>query len=338
MSFTLWRRTTVSFTLLASHFFLQTFRTAEEGVELANNTRYGLSAGVWTENMSLALETAMSVKAGVVWINSHNQFDAAAGFGGYKESGFGREGGKEGLFMYTKPAWQASSSSSSSSSSKKRGANHTDHQWDLFSGGAGAWGKPDASLALPPAPAEDGTVTSLSPSSSSSSSLPSIDRTPKMYIGGSQKRPDGNYTSPVYGASRGNGGNGGNGGNAPVALGLVGDGNRKDIRDAVEAAHKAAPGWGKRAAHDRAQIMFYIAENLSARRGEFGDRISSMSGEGGEAGLKEVDASISRLFTYAAWADKYVGCCVCVCVCVCVCCGGGCASSEHVSVHGSVSV
>ena len=67
-----------------------TFRTPEEAVQLANHTRYGLAATVWSENLNLALDTAARVKAGVVWVNSTNLFDAAAGFGGYKESGFGR--------------------------------------------------------------------------------------------------------------------------------------------------------------------------------------------------------------------------------------------------------
>src|SRR5208337_639229 len=69
-----------------------TFRTPDEAVALANNTRYGLAASVWSENISRALEVAARIKAGVVWINSTNMFDAAAGFGGYRESGFGREG------------------------------------------------------------------------------------------------------------------------------------------------------------------------------------------------------------------------------------------------------
>ena len=74
-----------------------TFRTPEEAVELANNTRYGLAATVWTENVNLALDIAPKLVAGVVWVNATNLFDAAAGFGGVRESGFGREGGWEGL-------------------------------------------------------------------------------------------------------------------------------------------------------------------------------------------------------------------------------------------------
>ena len=74
-----------------------TFRTPEEAVALANNTPYGLAASIWSENINLALDVAPKVKAGVVWINCTNLFDAAAGFGGYRESGYGREGGREGM-------------------------------------------------------------------------------------------------------------------------------------------------------------------------------------------------------------------------------------------------
>jgi aldehyde dehydrogenase (NAD+) len=84
----------------------QAFRTAKEAVALANNTVFGLGASVWTENMAMALEVALMIKAGTVWVNAHNLFDAAAGFGGFRESGFGRDGGKEGLLEYLKPRWQ----------------------------------------------------------------------------------------------------------------------------------------------------------------------------------------------------------------------------------------
>jgi aldehyde dehydrogenase (NAD+) len=85
---------------------LMTFRTHAEAIELANNTRYGLAASVWTENINLALDVAPKLKAGTVWINSTNVFDAASGFGGYRESGFGREGGREGLWEYVRPSWE----------------------------------------------------------------------------------------------------------------------------------------------------------------------------------------------------------------------------------------
>jgi aldehyde dehydrogenase (NAD+) len=79
---------------------IMTFRTPEEAVEKANNTPYGLSAGVWTDKGSLILKMSSELKAGVVWANTYNKFDPASPFGGYKESGFGREGGKQGLLEY----------------------------------------------------------------------------------------------------------------------------------------------------------------------------------------------------------------------------------------------
>jgi aldehyde dehydrogenase (NAD+) len=77
-----------------------TFRTPEEAMEKANNTPYGLSAGVWTDKGSRILKMSTELKAGVVWANTYNKFDPASPFGGYKESGFGREGGKQGLLDY----------------------------------------------------------------------------------------------------------------------------------------------------------------------------------------------------------------------------------------------
>ncbi len=82
-----------------------TFRTPAEAVELANNTIYGLAASVWSENINVALDVASQIKAGVVWVNSTNLFDAACGFGGYRESGYGREGGREGMYEYLEPMW-----------------------------------------------------------------------------------------------------------------------------------------------------------------------------------------------------------------------------------------
>jgi aldehyde dehydrogenase (NAD+) len=90
------------------------------------------------------------------------------------------------------------------------------------------------------------------------------------------------------------------------ALGEVGEGNRKDIRNAVEAAH-AARGWSRSSGHLRGQILYYIGENLAARREEFAARISAMTGASKKDASREVDASVRRLFTYAAWADKYDG-------------------------------
>ena len=250
----------------------QTFRAPAEAIALANNTCFGLAGSVHTETIGLALETAISMKAGVIWVNSHNSFDAAAGFGGYKESGFGREGGKEGLFMYVRPKWQPRPRPTLTAEMKANAA----------------WGKAnEPNTALP-------TLPGAAPTAANGSLTPSIDRTAKLYIGGKQARPDGCYSLPVKTP-------------AGETIDLVGEGNRKDIRNAVEAANKAAPGWGKRAAHNRAQICFYIAENLSIRADEFATRIARMTGKSSADAKKEVEASIARLFTWAAWADKYGG-------------------------------
>ena len=221
-----------------------TFRTPAEAVEIANNTRYGLAATVWSENVNLTLDIAPKLVAGVVWVNGTNMFDAAAGFGGVRESGFGREGGWEGLQAYTKPRAKAQAL------------------------------KPIVAIPTP----KEAKVSAL-------------DRTAKFYVGGKQARPDGGYSQAVW-SKQGD------------LLGHVGVANRKDIRNAVEAAH-AAEGWSKTTGHLRAQILYYIGENLSARAGEFAARIDAMMG--GRNGAKEVDAAVSRLFTYAAWADKYDG-------------------------------
>ena len=235
-----------------------TFRTPEEAVALANNTPFGLAASVWSENINLALDIAPKLKSGVVWINSSNLFDAAAGFGGYRESGFGREGGREGMWDYLKPV-------------------RAHEAAPLPVIGA------DAALA------ENGDADETE----SVSALPAIDRTPKLFIGGKQARPDSGYSVSVRSLTG-------------RTVGEVGEGSRKDIRNAVEAAH-AAGGWAKLSGHQRAQILYYLAENLSARADEFAQRIVSMTGDVIDAGVSEVNATISRLFTYAAWADKHDG-------------------------------
>ncbi|MEO7742988.1 MAG: aldehyde dehydrogenase family protein, partial [Usitatibacter sp.] len=105
--------------------------------------------------------------------------------------------------------------------------------------------------------------------------------------------PDGAYTRRIVSPSG-------------AAVGEAPEGNRKDIRNAVEAAH-AAKGWGRATGHNRAQILYYIAENLSVRADEFAARIEAMTECGGKRARQEVEASISRLFTYGAWTDKYDG-------------------------------
>ena len=249
---------------------MMTFRTPEESVRLANDTRYGLAASIWSENINLALDIAPKVKAGTVWINCTNVFDAASGFGGYRESGFGREGGREGLHEYLRPAWRARDRDEAGAASE------IDATESVSSGD----GRSETH------PVDDG-------SSLAGDSMPPLDRTTRMYVGGRQTRPDGGYTAFVRGTSG-------------EIVGEVGRGNRKDVRNAVEAARRAT-GWANRTAHNRAQILYFIAENLSVRASEFAARIRSLTGESAERAAEEVDLSIRRLFSYAAHADKWDG-------------------------------
>jgi aldehyde dehydrogenase (NAD+) len=223
-----------------------TFRTPSEAVEIANNTRYGLAATLWTETLNLALDIAPKLAAGVVWVNATNLFDAAAPFGGVRESGFGREGGWDGLHAYLKPTAKLTPA------------------------------KPLTPPGAPDAPATG-----------------PLDRTAKMYIGGKQARPDGGYSQAHYAKSG-------------ALLGHTGLGNRKDIRNAVEAAANAK-AWSKTTGHLRAQILYYLAENLSARAPEFEDRLRDLTATSAAKAKAEVAATLDTLFTYAAWADKYDG-------------------------------
>ncbi len=248
---------------------LMTFRTPVEAVALANNTRYGLAASVWSENINLALDIAPKIRAGTVWINSTNLFDAASGFGGFRESGFGREGGREGMWEYL-------------AENGRQGPGHGHEDVAPDGDQAGAVPLVSPSPVLPVGEGER-------PGGNGQGGV-DLDRTAKLYIGGRQVRPDGGYSEPVSGA----------GGRV---VGEVGTGNRKDVRNAVEAAHAAS--WAGRSAHERAQVLYYLAENLSARQDEFVARIRTLTGS--DSADAEFDASIRRLFTYAAWADKWDG-------------------------------
>jgi aldehyde dehydrogenase (NAD+) len=234
------------------------FRTPGEGVQLANNTRYGLAASVWSQDIDTAMDVAKKIKAGSVWINSTNLFDAASGFGGYRESGYGREGGREGMYeVLEKRGSHASVGGPKLPARKAPGRN-----------GASAKGN-----GLPPA---------------------EIDRTFRFLIGGKLARPDGMGSFSVTAPSG-------------KLLAVVGDANRKDVRNAVEAARGASPAWSESPGHNRAQILYFLAENLAVEKERF---ITGIAGETGcplKDARSEVDAAIARIFGFAAYADKYGG-------------------------------
>ena len=212
-----------------------TFRTPSEAVALANNTQYGLAASVWSENINLALDIAPKIKAGVVWINCTNLFDAAAGFGGYRESGFGREGGREGMYEYL----------------KRDRVSETD---DLAAGRAAK----ASARAAAKAAASARPIKRAAELDDPDRGGPLVDRTPKLFIGGKQARPDSGYSTRIVGADG-------------RVLGEVGEGNRKDIRNAVEAAHAALGGWSK--ATGTTARRFSTTSRRISRRGRTNLRI-----------------------------------------------------------------
>ena len=219
------------------------FRTPSEAVSIANNTPYGLAASIWSENINLALDVAPKIKAGVIWINSTNLFDASCGFGGYKESGFGREGGIEGI-----KAYQENLLPEINKTSKKITKNKI--------------------------------------------KLPLIDATPKLYIGGKQKRPDSGYSFNQLSAQK-------------DFICDIARANRKDVRDTVEAASKS--NVGKLNNFNRSQILFYLAENLSQRKETFVNLLMSIKGDSKNQAEKEFSQSCERIIYYASMADKFEG-------------------------------
>lgn len=228
-----------------------TFRTPDEAVMLANNTRYGLAASVWSETIGLALDIAPKLLAGVVWVNATNLFDASVGFGGYRESGFGREGGREGMYEYLKPrAW----------SGRRRVPRRRRSRLRLER-------VPDLACRR--------SIGPRSCSSAASRCGPTgITRAPCC------RRRGGIWVKWAKATARTSG---------------------------MRYAARAAEAWARATAHNRAQILYYLAENLSARGDELARRIADMTGVSGAKARAEVDASIERLFSYGAWADKFEG-------------------------------
>ncbi len=236
-----------------------TFRTPAEAVQLANNTRYGLAASIWSQDIDTAMDVARKVKAGTIWINSTNLFDAASGFGGYRESGYGREGGREG--MYDVLVDESHSETDASSQSPAATSTHTGAASAVAGGTNGADG---------------------------------IDRTYRFLIGGKLVRPDQAGSFSVFSPEG-------------ALLGVVGEGNRKDVRNAVAAARSAFPSWFESAAHLRAQILYFLGENLAADKSRFAQVLASQTGCTPERANAEVDRAVSRVFDFAAYADKFGG-------------------------------
>ncbi len=219
------------------------FRKPSEAVNIANNTPYGLAASIWSENINLALDIAPKIKAGVIWINSTNLFDASVGFGGYKESGFGREGGIEGIRSYRE-------------------------------------------INLPEITPKKIKKNNIK------LKLPKIDTTPKLYIGGKQKRPDSGYSFSQFSYD-------------DQFICDIGRANRKDVRDCVEAASKSLSKQPNN--FNRSQLLFYLAENLFQRKTTFVDLLKNITGISKANAEKEFELSCERIFYFASMSDKFEG-------------------------------
>ena len=289
-----------------------TFRTPDEAVAKANNTPYGLSAGVWTEKGSRILGMASAMRAGVVWANTFNRFDPTAAFGGYKESGFGREGGRSGLSAYldTDDEFVGESPSAVTNSARDGSSQHVrPTSVDTASADTARADAEDATLAVAERLSEAealadavevvasvDTVDTVDTVDATTAQVPRVGvaKTYKLYIGGAFPRSESGRTYAVADSS------GAFAANAAQA-------SRKDARDAVSAARKAFRGWSGATAYNRGQVIYRIAEMLEGRRAQFIDLLGGDKDAVGASGLaaaRDVDLSIDRLVQFAGWTDK----------------------------------
>ena len=227
-----------------------TFRTPSEAVELANNTVYGLAACVWSESINVALQVAAQLKAGVVWVNCTNLFDAACGFGGYRESGYGREGGREGMLEYLEPTW---------------------------------FKKLQRCLLLNPLPPKNRRR------------IRSGDSGNRSHRQALYRRQAGSTRFRLqHGSAR-----------LRWATSRRGAARKSQRHSQCSRSGAQSCGWAKSTAHNRAQVLYYMAEKLSQRREEIARRLATVVGE--KQAAAEVEIGIERIFSYAAWADKFDG-------------------------------
>jgi aldehyde dehydrogenase (NAD+) len=268
-----------------------TFRTPDEAVAKANNTPYGLSAGVWTEKGSRILGMASALRAGVVWANTFNRFDPTAAFGGYKESGFGREGGPAGLGAYlnTDDDSMPASTPAVLEGAIAVAAAELSEAEALADAAEVLGAAQSAQSAHDIAEQSDQSAPALTEQTALSTDGPrvAVSKTYKLYLGGAFPRSESGRTYPATG---------GIGGSIKAN---VAQGSRKDARDAVAAARKAFKGWSSATAYNRGQVIYRIAEMLEGRRAQFVDLLGGRAED-----AVSVDAAIDRLVHYAGWTDK----------------------------------
>jgi len=272
-----------------------TFRTPDEAITKANNTPYGLSAGVWTEKGSRILGMASALRAGVVWANTFNRFDPTAAFGGYKESGFGREGGRSGLAAYLDTDDEpraidagkldpTSADTLLAEAAESVLAELLTEPESLAEAVALSRVVRRSAERRESAPATDDPPPAGPPQRSD---RVAVTKTYKLFVGGAFPRSESGRTYPATGGVGGS------------IRANVAQGSRKDARDAVIAARKAFGTWSRATAYNRGQVLYRVAEMLEGRRSEFVDLLG-----GGPANDRVVNAAIDRWVHYAGWTDK----------------------------------
>ena len=242
-----------------------TFRTVDEAIEKANNTAYGLSAGVWTDKGSRILKMSTELKAGVVWANTYNKFDpdvALRRLQGKRLRPRGRPAGPARLLQ----AGLIDFSRFNDSCFKLR-------------------------RNCPKIPSLFDPCAFFNQKILTMTRLP-ITKTPKCYVGGAFIRSESGRVFPLKDAA------GNFFANIPQCT-------RKDLRNAVEAAAKAGPGWAKRTAYNRGQILYRLGEMLEARRRARWPTPSRSAARRSPPPRRKSTATIDRLIYYAGWADKY---------------------------------
>lgn len=250
------------------------FRTTVEAIELARRTEYGLAVSIFTNDIAKAHYVARQMKAGTVWINCVEQFDGASGFGGSRMSGFGREGGYEGIFDVTVDA------------SGPMTGYVCEPTTEPLTGIDVV--ESDLREEPTPPPIHLHLVEVEDPDD-----VP-LDATHRFLVNGELVRPDGEMCFAVR---------------SPTGeyLGDVGDANRKDLRNAVIAAHKAKDSWADKGGDMRRKILMFMAERLRLNRIRLASEIVRQTGCTPREAFAEVDLAIERLFTWASWAVTYGG-------------------------------
>lgn len=248
------------------------FRTTAEAVELAKRTEFGLAVSIYTNDVAKANHVAKAMKAGTVWINCVEQFDGAAGFGGSRMSGFGREGGYEGMFDVTVDAsgpvdpYAPQPNPEPIPEIQELGLDQRDE--------------------LTPPPIDLRLVEDSDDSP--------LDTTLRFLVNGELVRPDGEMCFAVMSSSG-------------EYLGDVGNANRKDLRNAVSAAYKAKDSWADKGGDMRRKVLMFMAERLRLNRFRLASEILRQTGCTSREAFAEVDLAIEQLFTWASWAVTYGG-------------------------------